>query len=1104
MGIETPRLMPLVPASQCSTIRKGCGGSLMLNDPAKGMPMPGSTAHGHGGKTASDTLKQKTAATGLSKHLKTLQDSKRVSSKRLLSTPRSDTHAPHGSESETDISQKQFDADDLDQEHPSFEASDDLPQPDHGAPSRLVQSERHSPEKSRLKNPVPIGSTAAELKNVVHHRKGYTDQKKQIGLAGWGAGLAVEGTAAIGATLTGVVVGTAAIAAWASLTSLATWIGNLYDGFEARGSFLLSEKSYEEAADLRIKAIADHLVLAKDLAKNGKLEEGKAYLDAAREMVVMMDEVLKGHEGYLAPAEAELLAERRALILLANDEKIEMVKLDPFGKLDKLDARYQHYKRHKAEYIKLNERISLMQDGRSNRNEALYKLRIQRDELEAKLGRLNALPASGSPPDAAAISDLTDERDRVQANIDRLELINKQKKYPSLLRATKHLGPRKVKRQRDEQLTYIRLPPDIAATLITFIGVTLGVAATGFVGPAVTILMSPFWMRSARLDIDDAHRDARTADANLKAILNKLALGRAMLAHFDGLPPDQQNDPQTRLGKRIAHNLISGALREYKQAMRAKKLSVKKELKGTGLRYVGIPSVVMLAGAAIVGGALGISTMGISFAVVAAVTAIAVGAYYGYLAHLKKKAKQDKHEAKRRQAAALWVRNQVGDVRSLFTSDNATVQAELARLRSKALPTLRPYITESSLLHHNEHLMSMALSEEYANAPTDPAAPLNIDSAPFAVQMTQPLGLTDQRNNFLLHNDPLLDDPGHKGEHKKKVALTTLASLFGGAKVYEADRLPDHATEQARDLQLTKVVDALNGLGASDQHKALADLIAQKGSLEAIDEWVQKDPVNARFMQRAVTNLRAALSDELGVPFDQLAKLSDQLESQDKQTLVLLKILLDWKDAALAGTQDAKAVTAPPVGVPQFEQALHELGMAQKTGLQQKRLDKGHLLLAGGRSVRTPKQWLKHFDKKPDEKRTQIDNLISMWRDELPRNPQDQIDVPKGFASEDDYLLHVMRDTRTQYASLSESVADHASHEQSKLFAPLQERFDSSMKLADLCVEQLSGKRQKAQQEQRAAAPEIGSPKSPAWWNNFFNELDDLAMPANASAIPVK
>jgi hypothetical protein len=1088
MGIETPRLMPLVPASQCRTIRKGCGGSLTLNDPAKGMPMPGNTAHGHGGKTASDTLKQKTAAMGLSKHLKTLQDSKRVSSKRLLSTPRSDTHAPHESERETDISQKQFDADDLEQEHPSFEASDDLPQPDHGAPSRLVQSERHSPEKSRLKNPVPIGSTAAELKNVVHHRKGYTDQKKQIGLAGWGAGLAVEGTAAIGATITGVVVGTAAIAAWASLTSLATWIGNLYDGFEARGSFLLSEKSYEEATKLRGKAIEDRLFLATDLAEKGKLEEGKAYLDAAREMVAMMDEVLKGHEGYLAPAEAELLAERRALELRYNDELINI----KCGKSDQ------------AELDKLLEWLALMPEDKSKRGDALHELKSQRDELEAKLGRLKALPASGSPTDAAAIPDLTAELKRVRKNIDRLELINKQKKYPSLLRATKHLGPRKVKRQRDEQLTYIRLPPDIAATLITFIGVTLGVAATGFVGPAVTILMSPFWMRSARLDIDDAHRDARTADANLKAILNKLALGRAMLAHFDGLPPDQQNDPQTRLGKRIAHNLISGALREYKQAMRAKKLSVKKELKGTGLRYVGIPSVVMLAGAAIVGGALGIWTMGISFAVVAAVTAIAVGAYYGYLAHLKKKAKQDKHEAKRRQAAALWVRNQVGDVRSLFTSDNATVQAELARLRSKAPPTLRPYITESSLLHHNEHLMSMALSEEYANAPTDPAAPLNIDSAPFAVQMTQPLGLTDQRNNFLLHNDPLLDDPGHKGEHKKKVALTTLASLFGGAKVYEADRLPDHATEQARDLQLTEVVDTLNSLGASDQHKALADLIAQKASLEAIDEWVQKDPVNARFMQRAVTNLRAALIDQLGVPFDQLAQLSSQLESQDKPTLVLLKVLLDWKDAALAGTQDAKAVTAPPVGVPQFEKALRRLGRAQKTGLQQKRLKKGHLLLAGGRSVRTPQQWLKHFDKKPDEKRTQIDNLISIWRDALRRNPQDPIDVPKGFASEDDYLLHVMRDTRTQYASLSESVADHASHEQSKLFAPLQERFDSSMKLADLCVEQLSGKRQKAQQEQRAAAPEIGSPKSPAWWNNFFNELDDLAMPANASAIPVK
>ncbi|CDN87989.1 MULTISPECIES: hypothetical protein [Hydrogenophaga] len=1091
MGIETPRLMPLVPASQSHTIRKRSGGSLTLHDPAKGMPMPGNSARGHGEKTAPHPLKQKTAAMGLSEHLKKLQDSKCGSFKRLLSTPRSDTHAPHESESETEISQKQFDADDLEQEHTSFEASDDLPRPDHGKASSLVQSERHSPEDFRLKAPVPMGSTAAELKNVVHHRKGYTDQKKQIGLAGWGAGLAVEGTAAIGTTLTGVALGMTALAAWASITSLATWIGNIYDGFEARGSFLLSEKNYEEARTLRDKAIGDRLILATALAKEGKLEEGKAYLDAAREMVAMMDEVLKGHEGYLAPAEADLLAERRALELRINDELVEIKR----GKLDQ------------AELDKLLHWLELMPEDKYKRDDALHDLKIQRADLEAKLGRLKALPASDSPADAAAISDLTAELKRVQANIDRLELINKQKKYPSLLRATKHLGPKKVKGQRDEDVTYIRLPADFAATLITYVGMTLGFAATGFVGPAVTILMSPFWMRSARLDIEDAHRSRLTADANLTAILNKLALGRAMLAHFDGLPTEQQSNPQTRLGKSIAHNLISAALREYKQAMRDKNLSAKKELKGAGLRYVGIPAVVMFAAAAIVTGALFIGTGGIAFGVTAALTAIGVGAYYGYSAHLKKKAKQDKHEAKRRQAAALWVESRVSDVRTLFTGDSKSVHAEIARLRAKAPATLLPYINEHSLLHRNEYLMSMALSEEYANAPTDPATPLDIDSAPFAVQMTQPLGLTDQRNNFLLHNDPLLDDPEHKGLHKKRVALTTLASLFGDAKVYEADRLPDHATDQARDVQLTEAVDALNSLIGTQQHQSLTDLIAEKGSLEAIEEWVRKDPVNARFMQRVIADLRTRLIDLLGVPLGQLAELSSQIKSRDNPTQLLLELLLTWKDAPLKGTQDAKAVTTPPVGVRQFEKAIRRLGKAQMTALQRKRLKKGHLLFAGGRSVRTPKQWLKYLNNASvEEQALVLGNLVSTWRDTL-RNQQGEIEVPKGFASEDDYLSQVMQDTRTQYASLSESVADHASHEQSKLFATLQERFDSSMKLADLCVEHLSEKRQKAQQEQRAARavePEIESQAADSvWWDDYLNDLQGLPTPRNGLANPV-
>jgi hypothetical protein len=956
MAIDSPRLTPVVSASPRHPSGNMCGSPLTMPGPAKGMPTLGHTAHGQGAKAAPDPRRQK-ATMQLCGRLTDLQDAKRVSSRRLLSTPRSDAHTPHGFETETEISQKQFHADDADEERTSFEASDHLPPPHDGAPSTLVQSERHPSEGFRLKTPIPIGSTAAELKNVVAHRKGYTDQKKEIGLAGWGAGLSGEGVAAMAAPLAGMLVGVPAIAAWASTTSLATWLGNIYDGFEARGSFLLSEKSYEEALTLRGKAIEDRLVLATALAKEGKLEEGKAYLDAAREMVVMMDEFLKGHEGYLATAEADLLVERRALELRIHDELIDIKR----GKHDQ------------AELNKLLEWLQFMPEDKSKRDDALHDLKIQRADLEAELERLKGGHAADAPPDADAIATQA-ELKRVQANIDRLELINKQKKYPSLLRATKHLGPKKVKRQRDEHLTYIRLPPDIAATLVTFVGMTLGVAATGFVGPAATILLSPFWMRSARLDIDDAHRDRLTADANLTAILNKLALGRAMLAHFDDLPPDQQNDPQTRLGKSIAHNLISAALREYKQAMRVKKLSVKKELKGTGLRYVGIPAVVMFAGAAIVTSAIGVATGGIAFAVTAALTAIGVGAYYVYMAHLKKKAKQDKHEAKRRQAVALWVRHQMGDVRALFTSDSATVHAQLARLRTKAPVTLRPYITVTSLLHHNEYLMSMALGEEYANAPTDPAAPLDIDNAPFAVQMTGALGLTDQQNNFLLHNDPLLQGP----EHKKKVALTTLASLFGGAKVYEADRLPDHAPGEDTDLQPTQAV------------------------------------------------------------------------------------------GALAGTQDAKAVSAPPVGVPQFEQAIQQLGMAQKSERQQKRLKKGHLLLAGGRSARTPKQWLKHFDKKPLEKDKQISNLVSMWRDAL-RNPQGRIDVPEGFASEDHYLLHVMTDTCTQYDLLRQSVADHAMHEDSKLFDTLQERFDSSLDLATLCVEHLTKVRQETQQQQRAA-----------------------------------
>lgn len=1089
MGIETPRLTSLVPSSPPHPLRRRNGGLLSLHDAARDTSMPGNASHEPGGTTPTEQRQEK-ATIRLTGFLAKLQDAKRASSKRLFITPSSDLRPSQGSE--TDISQEQFLADDQDEQQPLLQSGDDLPHSDGGKPSKRVQSERLSPDDFRLKTPVPIGSTAAELKNVVHHRQGYTDKKKQIGLAGWGAGLAVEGTAAIGATVTGVALGGTALAAWAGITSLTTWIGNIYDAFEARGSFLLSKANYEEARTLRDKAIGDRLILASALAKDGKLEEGKAYLDAAREMVAMMDEVLKSHEGYLAPAEADLLAKRRALELRIYDEMVEIKG----GKLDQ------------AELDKLLEWIRFMPKDKSKRDDALHDLKIQRADLEAKLGRLKALPASDSPADAAAISELTAEQAWVQANIDRLELINKQKKYPSLLRDTKHLGPKKVQRQRDEHAPYIRLPADLAATLITFTGMTLGVAATGFVGPAVTILMSPFWMRSARLDIDDAHRSRLSADTKLKAILKKLALGRAMLAHFDGTPTDQQSDPQTRLGKSIAHNLISAALREYKQAMREKNLSVKKELKGAGLRYVGIPAVVMFAAAAIVTGALFITTGGIAFGVTAALTAIGVGAYYGYSAHLKKKAKQDKHEAKRRQAAALWVESRVSDVRTLFTGDSKSVHAEIARLRAKAPATLLPYINEHSLLRRNEYLMSMALSEEYANAPTDPATPLDIDSAPFAVQMTQPLGLTDQRNNFLLHNDPLLDDPEHKGLHKKKVALTTLASLFGDAKVYEADRLPDHATDQARDVQLTEAVDALNSLIGTQQHQSLTDLIAEKGSLEAIEEWIRKDPVNARFMQRVIADLRTRLIDLLGVPLPQLAELSSQIKSRDNPTQLLLKLLLTWKDAPLKGTQDAKAVTTPPVGVPQFEQAIHQLGMAQKTELQQKRLKKGHLLFAGGRSVRTPKQWLKYLNKASvEEQALVLGNLVSTWRDTL-RNQQGEIEVPKGVASEDDYLSQVMRDTRTQYASLSESVADHARHEQSKLFAALQERFDSSMKLADLCVEHLSNERQKAPQEQRAARteePERESQASDSFsWDDYLNDLQSLPTTGNALAIPVK
>jgi len=1140
MAIDTPRTVLTVPASPRQPKQKHHVGMGRLEHGMGLTSLSGSKANEPVDKTSPRPLHE-SAASRLTVHLKQVsRERKRTRTRTRTRTQDSSRQpplvpplklrashlAPATSEAQEQVaksSQQRFDAEGsneagLNEEAPSLVASDNLPQPRCDASSPLARSEQPSIETSRQNIAVPDGRTAAELKNAVPHRPDFTDKKKQVAMAGWGGGLIVEGTVAAGATVAGLALSVTALAAWAGIASLGAWFGQLYDSFETTGSHKLSKARYQEGLKLRKNAIDSREALARALFHEGKLEEGKACLDAARQMVVMMDEFLQGHEGYLAPGEAELLAQRRALELRYNDELIEKIKLGPVERLDPSSRKCQQYKQHEEEIEKLKGWIELMPDGKSARGEALHELKIQRGDLTAELTRLEARNAAG----AQAVEN---ELERVQANIELLEKINRQKQWPSLLRNSKHLGPRQVKRQRDADLSFIRLPPDIAATLITFVGVPLGVASIVLVGPIVTLLLSPFWLRSAKLDTDDSHRDGLKADERLKQIVIKLALGRAMLAHFEGLPPGQQHDAQTLLGKRIAHNLMSAALREYKQAMRDKKLAEKKELKGLGLRYAAIPAVTTLAGIAIVGSIiLGTGTMGIGFGVAAAATAVGVGAYYVYQSKLKKKGKTDKHEGKRRQAAALFVKQRVPDLRPLYTGDHETVQALIAQLQIKAPDGLKPYLTVNALLNHNEHLMSLLLSEEYAKAPSNPAAPLDVDSASFAVQMAKPLGLEDERNNFLLHNDRLLENPAHK----EKVALNTLASLFG-AKVYEADRLPDHEPDQATDRQLTEAVKALDHLSASPAHADLLRLIAQKGgSLEGIEQWTRQDPANARFMQKAVADLRAAWAGE-NFPFERLAQLQDRLEQQDTlpspedanlmgpegleparhltapspASRSLLRVLVEWKNPALEGTQDAKAVgTTPPVGVPQFEDAIRDFGLTYTSQLQQKRRDKGHMLL-GGR-LRTPKQWLRYFDKNPLKKNIVISKLISTWRDTL-RNDQGQIEVPERFASEDDYLFQVMRDTITQHASLSDSVAEHAALEPSEMLDTLRERFNCSRDLAGLCLQHLTERRQKAQQEQRAAAPEMKSQGSDSlWWDGFLTDPNGLPAPRYAAAIPVK
>ncbi|NIM41367.1 MAG: hypothetical protein GTN84_09705 [Hydrogenophaga sp.] len=987
MGIETPRRTSLVPPSPGHRLEKELGVST-----------PRNTAHGHGDKTLPEDQPRRKATIRLTSDLAGLNNKR---------------------------TREQLADDHSRQQLPPLHKREGAPLCEPEAPSIHGHGEQPSSKPLTVNTQVPIGCTAAELKNVVPHRKEFTDQKKQLGLGAWGLSLTVEGTSAAAATVVTPLVAAATVGAWASLTSLGVWVSNIYDRFEASGSRRLSKAEYEKALALRSKAMDDRVILAKNLSQEGKLEEGKALLDAAKEMIAMLDEILKGPEGYLAPAEAELRDKRRTLELQANDAHVEMIKVGPND---------ERYKQHEAKLIQLNERTSHMGTGKYERRKALQA-------LKAKL------------PDLAEA-----EREAVEGDIERLERIAKQKKYPRVLRNPEHLGHRRVKLQRDESLVDIRLPPDIAATLVTFIGTILGAAATGIVAPAVTILLSPFWMRSARLDLEDAFRERRAADASLTKILDKLALGRAMQAHFDDLPPAQQNDPQTRLGKSIARNLIAASLREYKQAMRLKKLADKKEQKGAGLRYVAIPSVVVLAAATIVGVVLGVTTMGIGFGVAASVTAIGVGAYYLHLSKLKKKAKEDKHEAKRRQAAALWVKNQMGDVRGLFTCDSDTAKGIVSDLWRHAPDTLRPYIDVGPLLNNNEHLLCMALSDEYTNAPIGPeVAPGN---KPFAVQMSKPLGLSDNRSNFLLHNGPLLEGAKQQGH----VALTTLAPLFA-AKVYDADRLPAYPAQEATDDQLEHAVDVLNDLAASPEHQALVQLIAQQdGSPEAIKQWARQNPQNARFMREAVANLRNALIGH-GVALTHLAELQDRPVPQG-----LLSVLLDWEDAALQGTPDAAAFPdRPPIGVSQFEEAIRKLGMAQKSGRQQKRLEAGQQLLAGG-GIRTPRQWLKYFDKKPNEKAIQIGNLVSMWRDTLPRNAQGQIDVPDGHADEDAYLVHLMKETIVQYQSLRDSVSTHDAHEHSRMFATLQARFDDSRQLAADCVEHLANKHLKARRDARASS----------------------------------
>lgn len=970
-------------------------------------------------KTQPDQQRRKATTLRLTDHLARAQQQRRsrqTSPRPLTVVPplnlspvldQPGAHAPHSSQAES--SQAQFQSEDSNRATDANEASS---RSERGAPPSLVRSGQHSLDSFRPTTAVPIGSTAAELKNVVHHRQAYTDKKKRIGLAGWGAGLTVEGLVALASTATVPLTGVAAVAAWSGVAAVGTWIGGIYDRYEAHGSRQLSKKDYENALKLRSNAILDRLTFATALADAGLLEQGQAYLDAAREMVVMLDEVLMGNEGYLAPAEAELLAKRRELELSANDELIEQ-KRNPAHDM--------------TQYQRLNDRMTLMPDGKSARGKALNQLKAQ-------------LPDLTGP-----------ERDEVQHDIDRLELIAKQKKYPRLLRNPKHLGHKRVKLDRDRLLVDIRLPPDIAATLITFIGVGLGITAMGFVAPAATIVMSPFWMRSARMDLEDAFRERLTADASLKAILNKLALGRAMVAHFDAQPDSEQ----TRFGKCIARNLQSAALREYKQAMRLQNLSEKKETKGAGLRYVAIPSLVVLAGSAIVASVLGVATGGIAFGVAAALTGIGVGAYYIYLSRLKKKAKTEKHEAQRRQAAALWVKDQVGDVRMLFTSDRAAVKGIVTKLWIEAPYALRPYITVDALLNDNEHLLGMALSEEYTNSPTGAAV---TDSEPFAVQMSKPLGLSDKRSNFLLHDGPLLKDAGQQG----KVALATLVPLFAGAKVYDTDRLPAYQPQKATDKQLKHAVDVLNRLAASPEHEPLVQLIAREGrTLEAIKQRARQNPGLARSMREAAADLRTALID-LNVPLAHLAELQDLLvqeqESLPPLSQLLLSVSLEWTDVGLKGTHDGEAFTRPPLGTPQFEQAIQQLGLAQKTERQQKRIKEGQSLFTGG-GIRTPKQWLEHFDKKPLEKDMQIGNLVSMWRDALPRDAQGRIDVPDGYADENDYLLHLMQETVAQYASMRDSVAEHAGHDKSRMFDALLARFGSSMELAADCARHLAGKR---------------------------------------------